>query len=224
MSTGNRVSLHNARFIAADFIEYIQGVCHVCYEAGSIRRMSNTIGDIEIVVQPHSLAAIWNRIDRMLEAETIKKAIYPDDRKRWGDTMRGLVFSGMRIELHTADENNLGYKYWLQTGPGDKNHYLMGQLIKHQSPIRFDDGYGWHVSYDPTHPSFNRGLGYAKLSKLHIPTEQEFYTLVGMPYIPPTSRNEVRYRQYLARAVNCPPTEAFRIRYVDESTKQRKLF
>lgn len=224
MSIGNRVSLIEARQIAWDFIDYIRNVCVFANEAGSIRRLAPTVSDIDIVCQPTSLAALWNRIERMEENGTIRPAIYPDGKKRWGDTMRGFRYMGMRIELHTCDANNRGYIYWLRTGGGEKNQFVMSQLIKHQSAVRFSEGYAWHVSYDPEHPRYNRGNYYAKLAKLNIPDEQSFYKLLGMPYIAPQNRSEITYRRYLARGVNCPPAEALMLHYADESERQGKLF
>lgn len=226
MSTGNRVTLIEGRQIAADFLEYIQNVSVFASEAGSIRRKSPSVGDIDIVVQPTSLAALWNRIDRMADNGTIRQAIYSDGKKRWGDTMRGVIFMGMRIEIHTCDTHNRGYQLWLHTGGAEKNNFFMSMLIKHQSPVRFHDGYAWHVSYDIKHPLFNSGYSYAKLGKISVPDEQTLYTLIGMPFIAPQNRNEITYRRYLAKGINCPPAEALALRYVqDESAiRQPKLF
>jgi DNA polymerase/3'-5' exonuclease PolX len=225
MSTGNRVTLIEARQITRDFMQYIGNVSYEASEAGSVRRLSPTVGDIDIVVRPHSLASLWNRIDRMLENGTIRQAIYGDGKKRWGDTSRGIYFMGMRLELTTADSDNWGYKLWLQTGKGDKNNFFMSQLIKFNSTVRFQDGYGWHVSYDKAHPRFNTGLGYAKLAKLSIPDEQTLYTLVGMPFIAPQNRVENTYRRYISKAVNNPPAEAIQLRYANEQPEhQTKMF
>lgn len=225
MSTGNRVTLTEARQIARDFMQYINNVSHEASEAGSIRRLSPSVGDIDIVVRPHSLAALWNRIDRMLEDGAIRQAIYGDGKKRWGDISRGIYFMGMHIELTTADSDNWGYKLWLQTGKGDKNTYFMRQLIQFQSAVRFHDGYGWHVSNEKSHPRFNSGLGYAKLGKLSIPDEQTLYTLVGMPFIAPQNRIERTYARYISKAVNNPPAEAIQLRYAQSQPEhQTKMF
>lgn len=225
MSTGNIIPLYEAKQIASDFMEYIHNLASFAEIAGSVRRQKSSVGDIDIVVQPHTAAAIWNRIDTMLNNGTIKKALYGDGKTRWGENLRGVLFMGMKIEIHLCNPENRGYAYWLWTGEGDKNQYVMRQLIKHQSPIRFQDGFGWHVSYEDTHPKFNRGLGYAKIAKLNIPDEQTLYKCLGMPFIPPKNRTEITYRRYLERAINCPPSEAIALCYAEEQPiKQGKLF
>lgn len=225
MSTGNIIPLYEARQIASDFMEYVRGVCIFAEIAGSVRRQKTSVSDIDIVLEPHNTAAIWNRIDNMLNSGTIKKAVYGDGKFRWGENLRGVQFMGMKVEIHLCTPENRGYAYWLWTGEGDKNQYVMRQLIKHQSPIRFQDGFGWHVSYDQSHPQYNRGLGYAKIAKLNIPDEQSLYDLLGMPFIAPKNRNEITYRRYLERAINCPPAESIALRYAEiQPAKQGKLF
>jgi DNA polymerase/3'-5' exonuclease PolX len=205
-------------------MEYIHGVSHFAEVAGSVRRLKPSVSDIDIVIQPHNTAAIWNRIDVMLDNGTVRKAIYGDGKTRWGETYRGCLFMGMKVEIHLCTPENRGYIYWLYTGDGDKNQYVMRKLIEHQSLIRFHDGSAWHVSYDKNHPKFNVGFGYAKLARLAVPDEQTFYTLIGMPFIAPHNRSEITYRRYLERAINVPPLEAIQLRYAEEAQKQGRLF
>jgi hypothetical protein len=214
MSKGERMRLGEASMVAKDVTVY------TCI-AGSIRRKKESVGDIEIVVEPTTKAALLNRLDVMLANKTIKKAEYGEGSYRWGENYRGLMFMKARIEVFCCDGDNRGYITWLRTGSAEKNTYVMTRLKEAKYPVRFADGYVWHVSYDKNHPMFDFEAGYAQLNKLSVPDEGVLYALLGMNMMPATQREEVFYRPFLERKLNAAlPVDFLRQHYVG----QRSLF
>jgi hypothetical protein len=205
MSSGERMKLADASAVASDFLEYIRDVSAYACIAGSIRRKKETVGDIEIVVEPTTKAALWNRLDVMVNMGTIDKALYGEKQaERWGDTHRGVAFMKAKVEIYTCDADNRGYITWLRTGSADKNQYVVTRMKQQKYPVRFADGYAWHVSYDRKHPMFDVETGYAKLNKLRVPDEVTIYHLLGMPMMPVTQREEQHYAFCLDKGMRAP--------------------
>ena len=222
MSSGERKLLAKAAAVAGDFLEYVRDVSAYACIAGSIRRKKETVGDIEIVIEPTSKAALLNRLDVMLNMGTIDQALYGEKEvPRWGDTYRGLLFMGWKIEIFTCDADNRGYITWLRTGSSDKNQYVVTKMKTGKYPVRFADGYAWHVSYDRKHPMFDVEAGYAKLNKLRVPDEVTVYHLLGMPMMPVTQREEQFYAHYLEKGMKAPGEMDLKLMYAGG---QRSMF
>jgi hypothetical protein len=182
------------------------------------------VGDIEIVIEPVVLSALLNRLDVLLEMGVIKQAPYGKlNSVRWGEKLRGCLYQDVKVEVFICDEHNRGYLLWLRTGDGNKNAYVMQRLKHCHAPVRFHEGYGWHVSYDSKHSYFDQILGYAKLGKLIIPDEFTMYYLLGMQPIPAKRRNEKTYRTHLGHWVDCPSAEELREISIPKLT-QKRLF
>lgn len=209
MSSGKRVPLVQANFVAKQFLKHIEDVPGHYLLAGSIRRKRETVGDVEIVCLPDSRVGLLARLDRLEHESIVEKAIYGGN-TRWGDKLRGMVYRTMQVEVVIADSDNFGYQLWLRTGPGDKNRFVMSQMKYQRTPIRFDGGYGWHVEY------IGSSYEYRKLHKLAIPDEWTLYHVLGMPEIQPWDRTELAYRRYIGRRIRPLPVEETEALYADD--------
>lgn len=206
-----------------EFIELIAPLCTSVLICGSVRRGRPDPKDVEIVALPHHPPSFLNRIDALEQADTIRKYNYGNG-FRWGAKYRGFIYGGVRLELFIADQHNLGFKQWLRTGPGKANTYVMSRLIKHQSIIRFHDGYGWHVTYDETHTKFDKKQGYAKIGKIDCADEGVVFKLFGFPaVIQPANRSVITYRRYLERGINTPAPKYLEAFYVNLDDEPRQL-
>lgn len=201
MSDGLRVAAGAARRIA----EGVQiGLADVCRAgalgeaqieiAGSLRRGTPTVGDIEIVALPEHAPTLLARLDKWVATGAVKKAIYSDGTTRWGEKYRGLIVEGMRVEVFLADADNWGYILWLRTGPGDANRYVMEQLQRLNAPYRPQGGY-WHVvgaqrdAESTAQPS----------TRIRVPDERELFRLLGSAQvIAPGERSLQRYATVLS--------------------------
>ena len=219
MSSGNRVPLHTAQIIANQFYDLLSDLPGHMTIAGSIRRKKPSIGDIEIVCLPENRIELLNRLDMLEQDGTIKKALY-GDKSRWGDRLRGCIFQRMQVEVTIADKDNFGYQLWLRTGPGDKNKFVMTQMIIHKPPVRFGDGYAWHVKYDE-----DVAGGFRQLAKLHIPDEWKLYHILGMREILPWERTEQAYRRQIGRSIRHLPQDEIKAMYAESNVPvQLSLF
>ena len=146
--------------------------------AGSLRREAYDVKDVELLVMSPT-AAFYDYTEQLVAGGHAEKAIYADGKQRWGLKYRGLTIQGIKIELFTADRDNWGYQYWLRTGPGNANKYLMSVRASGSGArFHFRDGYAW-----------------AHEQRLRLASEADFFALCGLPEIEPRRRSEKLYRQ-----------------------------
>jgi len=168
------VKLPRAQATAKQFIELISPHCEWVAVGGSVRRQRNEVKDIEIIATP--TPALLPFLDQLVQAGKLKKADY-GGRTRWGQKYRGMVFMEAKCELFLCDRLNRGWIYYLRTGPANLNKMLMLKLAR-QAPFRFSGGYGWYQD-----------------RKLVIATEESFFDLLGIAYVPPHERTLKRYKE-----------------------------
>lgn len=177
-----RVRRDEAMPVIRDFARLIKDACQTLEVGGSVRRMAQFVKDVELVViAGDSLRA---RLDTLVATGRADKALYGEARSpRWSDKYRGVEFGGLRFEIFFTDEHSWGYQYWLRTGPGDANEFVMVRMAAGNAPYRFRDGALWIDAQ----------------RRVSIPTEFELFRLLGMPYIYPVGRCVGAYRQYMRR-------------------------
>lgn len=161
--------------IATKFIEMIRDRCDRVEIAGSVRRGRSRPKDIEIVALPRQSLLFW--IDQLVRRQKLRKALYTDGRHRWGEKYRGIEFHGMTVELYLARPDNWGYIFWMRTGPGAANQFVMAQKMR--SPFTVKDG-TWYWGD----------------KKLAIPDEHTLFKLLGLPYIRPDNRSQANYARH----------------------------
>lgn len=181
--SGIRVDVMKAQKTAHELIARLAGTYDRLEVAGSVRRGSATVKDVELVGKglANDPGLLLRRLDSLLGDGVIHLARYGDQMTtRWGEKYRGFLFQQMRFELFMADDDNWGYVLWLRTGPGDANQFVMMKMSEFESPVRAREGYLWHG-----------------LRRLTVPHEAEMFRLLGMPYVQPQDRDIGIYRQYL---------------------------
>lgn len=185
MSKTNRpMKNEDAWKIGHEFIRLVgDGACRDMAIAGSTRRKKAMVNDIEIVALPYG-GALWDRLDTLVHRGEISKALYGEyePRPKWnGKKQRGCVYQGKRIEVFCANEHNWGYILWLRTGPDndtDKANTMVATQMKYQNPygIRLIDGVVMWGGRE-----------------LSIPTENAWFELLGLDFIPPEKRTTTAY-------------------------------
>lgn len=196
MSTGEKRPLAEAKVIAKEFYELIEGYSPEILIAGSIRRQKSLVGDIEIVARHDD--RLLQRLDALVAEGTIAKALYGGNNStRWGEAFRGCMFRGMKVEIFTFDELNRGSTLLIRTGPGDANTRIMIMLDNKKAPYRFKDGYVWHSK----HWERNTKGEWDADDKRLIPakTEEMLFNLLGLGYVQPEERSEERYVRMFSR-------------------------
>lgn len=176
-----RLLATDVQALAADIVDALRPTAERVEIAGSLRRGSETVKDIEIVLL-NPTPDYYTLTDTWVAEGMAAKALYgKSGSTRWGWKYRGLSYHDVRFELFTADSLNYGLIWWLRTGPADANHYVMVELKRKRAPFAFTDGYGW-----------------AGTRKLSLHSEAQLFALLGMPLIIPQDRNEQVYRQLMS--------------------------
>lgn len=225
MSQSRRIARLEALPVVNEVMELLQINTQLAMVCGSIRRNKDTIGDVDIVVQPQQIADYLNMMDEFINLAYFGHGINAGGRETWGDTKRLLAYKGINFDVIIADEDQLGYKLWLSTGPSMANTAMMVLLKEKLSPVRMAEGYLWHVSYDKKHSKFEKSRGFARLGKLHVPDEESFFKIIGMAYCHPEWRSETYYKQFLWK--DGQPSKEFLVSQYVEGSKpllQQSLF
>jgi DNA polymerase/3'-5' exonuclease PolX len=231
MSSGERIP----RSAATTSINLVRGMLNRGIErfevCGSYRVGKPTIGDVDLVILPSDNFTFLDHLDSLVSRDLVKQGRNAGGSTSWGDKKRLISFRGMAFDIAIANEHNFGYQHWLRTGPAKANRLLMSLLIKHNSRVRMDDGYLWHVTYHSNYLSSRerkeaqakKEVPYHKLERLSVPDEETFFTLLGMPYIEPEKREkdwEIIYNRYLGRSVNTQSPEVLKQYYLSAEQKE----
>jgi DNA polymerase (family 10) len=167
-SSGGRSLIHHAMTVAEEAVALVGAVegCRRCCYAGSLRRMRETIGDIDILaaaVDPVPLMAAFAGWDRVTEV------IVRGEKKT---SVR--LLGGTQVDLRVVPPESWGAA--LQYFTGSKEHNVRireiavrkGLKLSEYGLFRVDDG-----------------------SLIVSETEDEVYEHLGLPWVPPTLREDL---------------------------------
>ena len=190
MSEGQRIARQTATPVVEAMVALLAPHCDWIAPGGSYRREKPDIGDVEVVAiaKPTLLA----HMDELVRDGVIAKKEYTNEKTgkksyRWGEKYRAFVFTHggatIKFDLFLCDMGNRGYEYELRTGPADKNKHMMITFAKYHAPFRMEGGYIWSKGDN--------------VQKLHIPDEQAYFDLLGIPFIEPKDRTLERYQSLI---------------------------
>ena len=166
-ASGGRVQVNQALEVAEDVLERIRavpGVRRATY-AGSLRRMAETIGDVDLLVASDRPAAVMDAfvglglVDRVLAHGETKSSI--------------VTTGGLQIDLRVIDRQAWGAAMIYFTG--SKAHNIRIREMAVRQGLKLNE----------------YGLFRAKTGKLlAAETEEAVYERLGLPYIEPTLRED----------------------------------
>jgi hypothetical protein len=191
--------------------------------AGSIRRGKADVKDGELV----AIAApgLLPFFDHLVEVGVIAKAHYgANGTTRWGAKYRGLVWRGLRVEIFLTNEHSWGYQYWLRTGPGDANQFIMTRLVQTHAPFRFIEGVCWYAPNGWTWNAKRDRWEASERQQVSLPEEAHLFALLGLPEIRPDFRTEQVYRNQMLTATHRWGNPANHLIIMDEMVSQPTLF
>src|SRR5206468_10561448 len=139
--------------------------CRTCTYAGSLRRMAETIGDIDILVASEKGEAV---------ADAFVGLSYVDRVIARGETKTSIrTTKGLQVDLRVVPPGCWGAA--LQYFTGSKAHNIRTREIAVRKGLKLSE----------------YGLFQAKSGKLIVAeTEEEVYDRLGLPWIPPTLRED----------------------------------
>jgi len=164
-----RTPLGMAYPLAMEFIARLRKKAPVTQisHAGSLRRMCETIGDLDILVSSNKPAEVMDAFTALdLVEEVIAK----------GDTKSSIITElGMQVDLRVVPDDSFGAA--LQYFTGSKQHNIHLREIAVKKGLKLSE---WGVF---------RVKG-AKETRIGGKTEQELYDAVGVPMMPPELRED----------------------------------
>ena len=166
-STQERIPLIEAYTLAQEVLEYMkreESIENISI-AGSLRRMKETIGDIDILVSAPKER--WTKVhEHFVKYPEIKKVLAK------GETKSSVVLkNGRQVDLRTVEARSWGAA--LQYFTGSKEHNIRVRDIAKEKGLKINE-YG----------VFKAETG----ERLGGKSEEEVYELVGMRWIPPEIR------------------------------------
>ncbi len=185
--SGGRMLLSEALPLAEKItaeLRKIKGVKKVVY-AGSLRRMQETIGDIDMVAVTDNPKLIMDTFVRLPEVEALHSK---------GDTMTSVrLKNGRDADLRVLPPHSFGAA--LQYFTGDKQHNIEVRKIAIKKGYKLNEYGLWRGN--PTSPRL-RGAG----RNIAAETEEEIYKNLGMATPPPelrTASGEIQVARFDSR-------------------------
>ncbi|MGW2565003.1 DNA polymerase/3'-5' exonuclease PolX [Streptomyces sp. NPDC001537] len=166
-SAGGRVHIDLAMGLADDIVAELSAVpgCLRCAYAGSLRRMRETIGDIDILAAATKPAPIMRAFT---ELPYVTEVIGTGEKKTSVRTSKGL-----NVDLRVVPPDSWGAA--LQYFTGSKGHNIRTRELAVHQKLKLSE-YGL----------FDVESG----KKIVSETEEEVYARLGLPWIPPTLRED----------------------------------
>ncbi|GHH09183.1 DNA polymerase/3'-5' exonuclease PolX [Streptomyces lanatus] len=166
-SSGDRVLIDVAMSLAEDIVAEMSQVtgCMRCAYAGSLRRLRETIGDIDILVAAKKAAPIMRAFT---ELPYVSEVIAQGEKKTSIRTDKGL-----QVDLRVVPPDSWGAA--MQYFTGSKAHNIRTREMAVHKKLKLSE-YGL----------FDTETGDKIVSK----TEEDVYARLGLPWIPPTLRED----------------------------------
>jgi len=165
--SGTRVQLGVAMDLAEEIVAELSAVrgCRKCGYAGSLRRMVENIGDIDILVASGKPEPVMDAFTGLSYVERVMAR---------GETKTSIrTTKGLQVDLRVVPPNCWGAA--LQYFTGSKAHNIRTREIAVRKGLKLSE----------------YGLFEAKSGKLIVAeTEEEVYERLGLPWIPPTLRED----------------------------------
>jgi DNA polymerase/3'-5' exonuclease PolX len=205
VSAGHALPLAYAERLAALLVERLAPGCARIEVAGSIRRHSATVKDVELVCIPKRTSV--NRLEMLLNVllTTNDRPIFRSRRdlltamgrpvddgpdvRRWGERYKRFClwandrYGIVAVDLFLATVDNWGAILAIRTGPDAFSKALVTH-IKYRTPYRQRDGVLVRQTSGEVVP---------------VPEEREYFRLAGVPWIAPEQRTADALRRVARR-------------------------
>ena len=196
MSAGITIPAEQARAAAEDLVEILRSSCQRIEIAGSLRRGSPEVHDLEIVAEPRfeeqSGGDLWGTtveldlleagvqlarqtgVLRLRDVEIHRKDGSVEIGRRDGDSYKALEFRGLPVDMFIVrPPADWGVIFTIRTGPADWSHRLVTDCQRY---LRRVEG----------------GRLYRAGKYAPCPTERDFFTNIGQPWVEPDQRSAAR--------------------------------
>ncbi|MFF7842309.1 DNA polymerase/3'-5' exonuclease PolX [Streptomyces ossamyceticus] len=164
---GGRILLHTAMEAAEDIVAELSRItgCDHCAHAGSLRRMKETIGDIDILVAARRAPPF---MDALTELPSTAEVIAHGEKKTSIRTVKGVQVD---LRVVRPDAWGAGMQYFT----GSKAHNIRTRTIAVHLGLKLSE-YGLFETESD--------------KRVASRSEDEVYARLGLPWIPPTLRED----------------------------------
>jgi DNA polymerase/3'-5' exonuclease PolX len=182
MSSGDRIPLKKATEIATRFLNLIRPYVTKAELAGSCRRLTKDVGDIEIVCVENPLNSLDNLFHKgypglVVDGKRLKRFKYP---------------SGIQIELYIAQPYDYGRILAIRTGSSAFSHIKLAVTWNRKGMCGHHDGLRYKKDCEKKGSKwvYKKGINNNNCQKPPVfDTEYDFFNFLGIPWIPPQERN-----------------------------------
>lgn len=186
MSKGSKIPLITAQNVANRFIAYLSPHCSKVNIAGSVRRQSEFVGDIEVCVVPRDEFSMGVAFPEgfkgmVVNGSRLKRFKYPEN--------------GIQIELYITNEADWGRILAIRTGSSTYSHHLAVRWSR----------LGWTGTEDGLRRKsecVKKSTWKIKPEYKNCPTlpppffsEEDFFAFLSVPYVHPRERSWVDKKQ-----------------------------
>jgi DNA polymerase/3'-5' exonuclease PolX len=176
--------------------------------AGSLRRRKSEVGDVEHVVIPafgdvergdglfstrERTNLLWFHLDSLMRGTAGLEKHWYGNGNRWGEKYRGVDYRGANHEIFIATVDNWGATLAIRTGPVEFSKRLVTGLLRNHR--RNKDGQVWRCRDCPTVCPVGTekcpdcdGTGLIPVEAISVPTEELYFELSGIGFVPPERR------------------------------------
>lgn len=182
MSTGPKIPLHKAHSVANRFLKLIEPYVEKAEVAGSVRRKCKDVGDIEIVCTENPFNGLDNIFHDdypgiVVNGPRLKRFKYPKDK--------------IQIELYVAQPYDYGRILAIRTGSSAFSHIKLAITWNRLGWCGTENGLRRKSECDKKGNRWVLKKEFVgKETKPPIfDTEYDFFTFLGIPWIPPERRN-----------------------------------
>ncbi|WP_354643345.1 DNA polymerase/3'-5' exonuclease PolX [Kitasatospora camelliae] len=173
-SGGGRALLDTAMELAEEIVASVGALpeCHRCAYAGSLRRMRPTVGDVDVLATAEDSRPLMDALTRLPFVTEVLAA---------GPTKTSVRTSrGLQIDLRVVPPEDWGAAMVYFTGSKAHNIALRARAVKA----------GLKLSEYGLFRLTERGDRGSEGEKIASRTEEEVYAALGLPWIPPTLRED----------------------------------
>ena len=176
MSFGPRIPRAEALALAHEVMERLRPTVARVQIAGSVRRRQKTVGDIELVAEPHFNGDLFGGetpVTEPVRAALRELGTWVKGGERMMQVTDLLGREGVRLDLYLAHPPaQWGSTLAIRTGPADLGQYCMTAM--RPRGYRHRDGQAVRIDTGELVPT---------------PEEEDFFRLAGVPCLPPERRD-----------------------------------
>lgn len=180
--------------VAQEIVGKLRPYCHRIEVAGSLRRQRPLVGDIEIVAMAKYPIGIFepdykqpSALDLFFEGNDVRLLIGGKlYKKGQRERQKRFMYAGYQVDLFLAVPENWGLILWLRTGSESFGKWCVTLT-------------GWGGAM-PLNMKSDGGFLWRDGEQVNTPEEVDFFSELGLPFIPVDMRDNGRWHEFLEKA------------------------